>query len=83
MCEMPDSEEQSSFICPECGSREAEIVSMVSPPPFDSSDPWTGVLQIITCAACGNEIPAHLAERWDDMLPEEAQREWRETYKDR
>lgn len=47
----------------------------------DPDDPWMEILQSHTCADCGWEIPAHLAERWSGITYEEAQTEWREVYK--
>ena len=52
------------FICPNCGSTEStaeQYVSMDPPVPKDKN-PWSSVLQIITCKQCHREIPAHLGE---------------------
>ncbi len=60
---------------------------MVSPMPPDFSDnadtdPWRGVLQIITCGDCGRDVPAHLAERWNGLTVDEARRDWLAVYRD-
>lgn len=72
----------AAFLCPECGSRQARVHTMTEPI-HDPADPWTSVFQTHTCAACGYEIPAHLGESWDGRSAEDAQGEWRETYRDR
>ena len=69
-----------TFICSECGSLEASLHTMVSPIP-DADDAWSDILQTMTCAGCGFDIPAHLAERWDGITIEQAQQEWRKIYK--
>lgn len=72
--------EQHEFICPECGGTEPCGISHISTE-YNPGDPWSRVLQTISCSQCGYDIPAHLAERWDDMTMEEAQREWKSVYK--
>ena len=69
------------FICPECGSHETGGKTHVSTVP-DERDPWSGVLVRIRCASCRAVIPAHLAERWDNVSLEEARKQWREIYRD-
>ena len=72
------------FICPECGSKEAGNHMMVSrEPPTEKNkkDPWASILQQTECASCKNIIPDHLGDRWDNMSIEEAQKEWKETYR--
>ena len=79
-----DNSEPQPFICPECGSTEASIVAMLSirlDIKNPSKDPWNGVLQTISCAQCHFVIPAHIAERWDNMSVEEAQQEWKTDYR--
>jgi hypothetical protein len=77
---MSSPEENAGFLCPECGSQDAAGVVLVSTVPSDD-DPWSAVLERITCARCESVIPAHLAELWDGMLPEEAVKEWRDVYR--
>ena len=55
-----------SFICPECNSTEYKSHLYVSTEP-DPNDPWSSILQIYECAKCENYIPAHLAERWNNI----------------
>ncbi|EEF59028.1 hypothetical protein, partial [Pedosphaera parvula] len=45
-------------------------------------DPWSHILQRIDCRQCRSTIPAHLAERWNNLTIEAAQKEWREIYRD-
>ena len=73
----------NEFICPECGSKKAGMQSMVSrPTPTEGNeDPWASILQDIECLSCKKIIPAHLAERWDDISLEEAKKEWKEIYR--
>lgn len=73
---------EAAFLCPERGSREADGHTMIEPI-HDPADPWTSVFQTDDCATCGHEIPAHLGERWNGRSDEDAQREWREIYRDR
>jgi len=57
---------------------------MVSTDPKTApQDPWNAVLQIIHCADCGRQVPAHLAERWNGLSMEDARREWRDVYRKR
>lgn len=73
--------ERGEFICPECGSREAKGFTMIEPSPR-SSGFWASVFSTITCAECGREIPAHLAERWNGLSVEDARGKWREVYRE-
>ena len=76
----------NEFICPECGSKEAGMQSMVSRPTptgKKNEDPWACVLQDIECASCKMIIPDHLGERWDNISIEEAQKEWKKDYRKR
>jgi hypothetical protein len=75
MCEQPVKQ---PFQCPKCGSTEAEEEMLVEP--ISDEAPWSDVLHIITCAKCGAEIPAHLAECWG-LTREEAQNEWQTAYR--
>ena len=71
------------FICPECGSTESgyeQYVSLDPPAPKDKN-PWSSVLQIITCKQCRREIPAHLGERWNDISIEDAKKVWKKEYR--
>ena len=74
---------EQEFICPECGSTESKYEQYVSINPQDSKDknPWSSVLQIITCQKCLKKIPAHLGERWDNRSIEDAKKEWVEQFK--
>jgi uncharacterized Zn finger protein len=71
---------ESEFLCPECGSREAEQMIFRDPMP-NKIDPWSMVLQVVECAACHSVIPAHLAELWNGKSAEEAGDEWRRVYR--
>jgi hypothetical protein len=75
------NDEKDTFICPECGSTEASSLLMVSTT-FDPRDPWSSVLQRITCAKCDYVIPAHLGERWNNISIEDAQQEWQKEYRE-
>jgi len=79
---MSHPNDNAGFLCPECGSHDAGGVIMVEPA-FDDDDdkPWSAVLQIITCACCNSLMPAHLAELWDGISPDEAAKEWRDVYR--
>ena len=48
---------------------------------LDPNDPWSNVLQQYECANCNNYIPAHLAERWDDVSFEKVMEEWVNIYR--
>jgi rubredoxin len=72
--------EKGKFICPECGSKEADTMALISPI-FVPGNPWSFVLQTITCVDCGSEVPAHLAERWNGMTKEQARSEWEDVYR--
>ena len=72
--------QEGKFICPECGSENPSSTCMISSEP-NENDPWSGVLQSITCYDCDREIPAHLAERWGGRSIEEARTEWRNKYR--
>lgn len=68
------------FICPECGNTEPGEETMVSPE-FDINDPRTEVMQWLRCNQCGVNIPAHIAERWDNLTEEEARQAWHDKYR--
>ena len=67
---------KQEFICPECGATESKFEQYVSkdPPIPKDKNPWSSVLQIITCKQCHREIPAHLGERWDNRSIEDAKK---------
>lgn len=69
-----------SFKCPECGSTESSESALVETE-FSENDIWSGVLQRHRCAKCRFVIPAHLAELWDGISPEEAIEEWHKLYR--
>jgi uncharacterized Zn finger protein len=70
------------FICLECGSEDSGEELLLSKEINDySKDPWDSVLQQIECLSCGSIIPAHLAERWNNLSIEDAKKEWKEKYK--
>ena len=71
--------EQGCFLCPECVGNTPDMAMQVSPA-FDSDDPVSGILEWISCAECGAVIPAHIAERWDNLSIDEARKAWREIY---
>ena len=74
---------EQEFICPECRSTESKYEQYVSrdPPVPKDKNPWSSVLQIITCKQCHREIPAHLGERWNNISIEDAQKEWKKEYR--
>ncbi|NQY26643.1 MAG: hypothetical protein HRT92_05640 [Piscirickettsiaceae bacterium] len=74
-------ENEDSFLCPECGGEEPYIVTEVSTV-YDPDDPVSAVLEWISCKQCHAEIPAHIAERWNNITIEQAQKEWRDTYRE-
>ena len=78
-----DDNRIKEFICPECGSKESgeEIFVSKEPSPIKSKNPWTKVLQQVECNDCKMIIPAHLAERWDNLTIEQAKDEWVKLYR--
>ena len=70
----------ADFICPECGSREANEFIFVDGQ-CNAADPWSGVLQRCKCAKCGSIIPAHLSERWNGIPEDQAVQEWKQVYR--
>lgn len=77
-------EDSRDFICPECGSTESSGRLFVSrDPEWDRAHPgpWSGVLQIVTCARCRRTIPAHLGYGWN-MSREQARAQWQERYRE-
>src|SRR5689334_9943459 len=69
---MIDEPEEQPFICPNCGG-SGETTTLCVSTAYDPKKPETAVLQYITCAGCGANIPAHLGQRWDGMSEEEAE----------
>jgi hypothetical protein len=69
------------FICPECGSHKTDVTILVDGGD-DGCDPWNATMQVHLCAGCHTGIPAHLGERWNNRSIEQAQKEWREIYRD-
>lgn len=65
------------FVCPECGSKEAEPLSLEA-----GLKKGHGLRYSLTCARCRWKIPAHLAERWGDISIQAAKLEWRHVYRD-
>lgn len=49
---------------------------------YDPHNPWTEVLETLTCAKCDFAIPAHLGERWNQMPIEAAREKWQRVYRD-
>jgi len=78
---MNTTQDELSFLCPNCGSRVSLGKIYVSPAESTHGDPWSAILQIIECALCRISIPAHLGERWNKISVEEARKEWLEIYK--
>lgn len=74
--------QRGEFVCPECGSTEAEEVLNVSTV-FTIGDPWSAVLQRIACSSCQMVIPAHLGERWGGLSRADAEKEWHSRYRRR
>ena len=68
------------FKCPECNSYKYKSHLYVSNEP-NPDDPWSSILQQYECANCNNYVPAHLAERWDNISFEKAKEEWLNIYK--
>ena len=64
------------FICPNCNSKEILDQKFVSIDKTNSEDPWSSIAQIIKCAGCKKNIPAHLGERWDNISFEQAKIEF-------
>ena len=75
------SETINDFICPNCNSKEILEEKFVSIAPSQSKDPWTSVSQIIKCAGCKKNIPAHLGERWDNITFQNAKEEFKKYNK--
>jgi len=71
------------FICPECGSKRTPDEEVHVSPIENDDDPATHVLQWIKCAQCGVFIPAHIAERWDDLSIDDAKKDWLEYYRNK
>jgi len=71
------SENINDFICPNCSSKEILDQKFVSIDKPNSNDPWSSVTQIIRCAECKKDIPAHLGERWDNISIEQAKEEYK------
>jgi len=71
------------FICPECGSNNEGDRLLLNKEISDNEnkDPWSSVLEQISCGDCGSVIPAHLAERWDNLSVDAAKKEWLQVYK--
>ena len=69
-----------SFICPECGHKESRETIFYETK-RRNKDPWSNVLQIMTCGKCQSQIPAHLAERWNDLSVVDAKKEWKKVYR--
>ena len=65
------------FICPECGSAQAERNVSQEPQQYGAKN-----RRRYTCAKCHFEIPIHLAERWGGISVEDAMKEWRDLYRD-
>ena len=75
--------DNNDFLSPNCGSTESTVEQYVSmdPPVPKDKNPWSSVLQTITCQKCLKKIPAHLGERWDNRSIEDAKKEWIEQFK--
>jgi hypothetical protein len=64
------------FVCPECGSSQAEPITSSK-----DKQPGSGTARRYTCPECQLEIPVHLAERWGGISIEDARNEWRAVYR--
>mgnify|MGYP002527202953 CR=1 FL=1 len=74
--------ENTNFLCPNCGSKnKTEFVIHLSPDL--GPDPWSFVMEVLQCADCGEGIPTHLAELWNDMTASAAKEEWKTRNKKR
>ncbi|MDC9725448.1 MAG: hypothetical protein PSN44_05970 [Gammaproteobacteria bacterium] len=73
-------EKENNFLCPECGGDKAYSVMEVSTV-YDPDDPISGILEWISCEQCQNDIPAHIAERWNGLTTEQARQEWQDVYR--
>jgi hypothetical protein len=73
---------RNEFICPECGSHNACEIKLVLTGFAGGGEVWASVSEAYRCAQCNSMIPAQLAERWDNILPEEAQEQWWKIYRD-
>jgi len=71
------SENINDFICPNCNSKDILDQKFVSIDKPNSEDPWSSVTQIIKCANCKKNIPAHLGERWNNISIEQAKEEFK------
>ena len=63
------------FKCPECGGKLVEdqiLASCYSPERGDFP------IHFSTCSECKNDIPDHIAFRWDKMTVAQAKEEWEE-----
>ncbi|MGA2248292.1 MAG: hypothetical protein ABSH48_25185 [Verrucomicrobiota bacterium] len=72
----------NEFICPECGSHDASAIKMVLTGFAGGGELWVSVSEAYCCAQCNSIIPAQLAERWENLLQEEAQEQWCDTDRD-
>ena len=71
------SENINDFICPNCNSKDILDQKFVSIEKPKYEDPWSSVTQIIKCANCKKNIPAHLGERWNNISIEQAKEEYK------
>ena len=71
------SENINDFICPNCNSKDILDQKFVSIEKPKYEDPWSSVTQIIKCANCKKNIPAHLGERWNNISIEQAKEEFK------
>jgi len=63
------------FICPACNSRKQPVIAHISPVPPNT------ITEMALCLDCNEDIPAHIAYRWDGMGIKQARREWKEYKK--
>jgi len=73
--------EKNCFLCPQCRGNVPGVATKASPI-IKKDNQASHVLAWISCAECGSNIPAHIAERWENQSIDEARKEWRDTYTD-
>ena len=67
------------FKCPECGGKIVEHQILASCYSHERGD---FPIHFSTCSECKNDIPDHIAFRWDKMTVAQAKEEWEEFKND-
>ena len=60
------------FICPACNSRNQLIIAHIEPI-FPNT-----ITELAMCTDCNENIPAHLAYRWDGLSIKQAREKWKD-----